>query len=866
MIGRTVSHYEILEKLGEGGMGIVYKAKDLKLDRFVALKFLATRLLPSDSAHARFMQEAHAISALNHPNIATIYAIEELEEQPVLVLEYLPGGTLRSQVNRYQQAGSKLPVDTVISYALQMALGLGHAHRHGIVHRDVKTSNALLGAEGTVKITDFGLSKLRGGDHITQAGTAIGTAAYMSPEQARGEAADPRSDIFSFGIVLYELATSELPFQGENDFAIVNQIVNTVHRPPTQLRPDLAVEIEGVIAKALQKRPGDRYQSIEELLGDLRPLHREPYLSPTLHAANPTITMETTASRSGWRKTPRARWLTGIAALAAIAMLLMFLLPRLRQRSVPDARQLAVLPFTNVGGEAANQAFCDGLAEVLTSMLSQVEQFQGSLWVVPASEVRAANITSVHQARQVFGVNLVVSGSVQRSGDSVRVTANLVDANTVRQLGSRTIDTRPEDIIALQDGVVGQVSELLEVEIQPQMRQKLMAGGTKIPAAFDAYLRGRGYLQRFDKAANYEDAIPEFQRALQLDPGYAQAYAGLAEALLRKYELTRDAQWLEQARTATSSAIRINDRLAPAHVDLGVIDTITGRYDDAIPEFQRALDLDRTNADAYRELAKAYAAAGKLEQAEQTYKRAIQLRPSYWLGHKDLGVFYLRYGRYAAAEASLRKVLILTPDNYVGYRNLGALYHLMGRYDEAREVLRKSIEIEPTSIAYSNLGTIDFFQGRYDQAVSMYRKAIELGANDYLIWGNLADALRWAPQLAAQAPEMYRQAIRGAEKQVAMMPSDAALLSRIAVYWAKLGDRQKAWSELEQARSVAPADPQVQFRSAVVYELTGKREMALEALRSAIQGGYSLEEIRREPELAKLRQDARYTALSRKTR
>ena len=866
MIGRTVSHYEILEKLGEGGMGLVYKARDLKLDRLVALKFLATRLLPSDSAHARFLQEAHAISALNHPNIATIYAIEELEEQPVLVLEYLPGGTLRSLVNRYRDAGSHLSVDYAISYGLQMALGLSHAHRHGIVHRDVKTANALLSAEGTVKITDFGLSKYRGAAHLTQAGIAIGTAAYMSPEQARGEAADPRSDIFSFGIVLYELATGELPFQGENDFAIVNRIVNDVHRPPTQLRPDLPVEIEGVIAKALQKRPGDRYQSVEELLVDLRPLHREPFVTPTIQAAHATVTMETPTSRPGWKKAPPARWLIGIAALAAVAILLAFVLPRLRQRNVPAARQLAVLPFTNIGGEPSNQAFCDGLAEVLTSMLSQVEQFQGSLWVVPASEVRAANISSVHQARQVFGVNLVVSGSVQRTGDSVRVTANLVDANTVRQLGSRTMDTRPEDITALQDGVVGQVSELLEVEIQPQVRQKLMAGGTKIPAAFDAYLQGRGYLQRFDKAANYEDAIPEFQRALQLDPAYAQAYAGLAEALLRKYELTRDAQWLEQARTATNSAIRINDHLAPAHVDLGVIDTITGHYDDAFPEFQRALDLDRTNADAYRELAKAYAAAGKLDQAEQTYKRAIQLRPSYWLGHKDLGVFYLRYGRYPAAEASFRKVLVLTPENYVGYRNLGALYHLMGRYAEAQEVLRKSIDIEPTSAAYSNLGTTYFFQGRYADAVSMNQKAIEMGTNDYTIYGNLADAYRWTPTLASKAPDAYRDAIRRAQKDLALTPDNAVLLSKLAVYWAKLGDPQKALAELDKARALAPADPYVHFKSALVYELTGKRLPALEALAAAKKGGYSIEEIRREPELMKLRKDPRYIALMGNTR
>jgi serine/threonine-protein kinase len=409
----------------------------------------------------------------------------------------------------------------------------------------------------------------------------------------------------------------------------------------------------------------------------------------------------------------------------------------------------------------------------------------------------------------------------------------------------------------LQEGVTGQVADLLEVQLNPEAMRRLATGGTRQGGAYELYLQGRGYLQRTDKTENVKSAVRKFSEALRLDPQYALAHAGLGEAYLAEYSLTKEPQWLEQALSAADRATELNDRLPAAHIDSGVVQTIAGKYEEAIRRFQRALELDPVNASAYRELGKAYAAAGRIPEAESTYQRAIRLRPSFWLGYKDLGVFYYKLGRYAAAEPAFRKVIELTPDNALGYRNLGGLYHLMGRYAEAETTLKKSLAIQPSNSTYLNLGTICFFQGRFREAVTMYEKAIELGAAGAVTWGNLGDAYRWTPEYAAKAPAAFRRAIQAAEAQLAVNPNDADVLSSLAVYRAKLGDRSRSLAEVEKARRLAPSDQNVAFTSVLVFELAGKRERALAALKEALGAGYSLEEARREPELAELRKDPR---------
>ena len=378
--------------------------------------------------------------------------------------------------------------------------------------------------------------------------------------------------------------------------------------------------------------------------------------------------------------------------------------------------------------------------------------------------------------------------------------------------------------------------------------------------AYDSYLKGRGYLRRYDKEGNVELAIARFKDALRQDSHYALAYTGLGEAYLRNFGRTKSPQWLELAKDANARAIDLNDRLALAHVNLGMTYVASGRYDVAVKEFQRALDLDSLDPDAYRELGSAYEAMNHIQDAEDTYKRAIQLRPNDWLSYSRLGGFYYRRGRYQDAEWPFRKVIDLTPDNVNGYSNLGALYIASGRYDQAESLLKKAIQVKPSDPrSYSNLGTLYFQRGQYAKAVPMFEEAVNKGPGPiYAMVGNLADSYRWAPGFESKAPPAYQRAIELAEQQLAINPRNAAVLSSAAVYRTKLGQKERALQDIALARQIAPADKTISFKAVVVLELLGRRTEALAVVGDLLKGGFSLDQIEGEPELKSLRQDTAF--------
>lgn len=877
MPGRSVSHYEILEELGRGGTGVVYRARDQRLGRIVALKFLSPEWLASEEAVARFLQEARTISALNHPHIATLYDVGEEAGSRFLVLEYLPGGTLRARLRDLRMAGGRLSFEDICHWAVQVCEGLAHAHRHGIVHRDVKSGNVMFSEEGAAKLTDFGLAKSPGGGDLTRTGTIAGTVACMSPEQAQGLEADHRSDIFSTGVMLYEMASGELPFQGPHVAAILREVIIAPTPAVAQVRPDLPEAFGELVSKATAKDPGERYQSAEELAGDLRALAsggaREPRTASGA-AADSALTA-VTRPPTAWPERPRRPGLrrlsrrTGIAAatlLAAVSLALSFRLPLtdwLGPGRLPEQKQLAVLPFINVGRDQASQAFCDGLMETLSTKLTQLEQFQGALRVVPSAEVRREKVASPREAQRAFGATLALTGSVERSGDRLRLNLNLVDTKSLRQLRADTIDTRIGDVAVLQDGVVSQVAGMLRLELNPDAQKVLGAGGTQVAAAYDLYVQGVGHLARWDKAQNIESAISLFQKAIQQDPRYALAHAGLGEAFWRKYQLAMEPQWVEEARKSCTRAVELNSRLADLYVTRGNIHTGTGSYQVAVQDFERALKLNPVSAAAYRGLAQAYDRLGRSQDAELTFRKAIELRPNDWAGYQDLGRLYIRRAEYAKAEECLRRVTELTPDNYWGFSVLGAVYHYQGRFEQAIAMIDRSIQLRPTGGAYSNLGTIYSFQGRYQEAARAFEKALELGTANRAIWGNLAEAYLRVPGQAEKAPEAYRRAIQLTERDLAVNPKDAEVRAHLAVYCARLNQRQRALVEAAKARGLAAGNKTVLFRCALAYELAGRRSLALETLKGALRGGYSRAEVERHPDLADLRQDPRYTALMR---
>ncbi|MBI4873706.1 MAG: tetratricopeptide repeat protein [Acidobacteria bacterium] len=839
--GQRLSHYEVQEKLGEGGMGVVFRALDVDLQRSVALKVLPAARMADPTRRGRFLREARAASALNHPNIVTIHEISSIDGADFIAMEYVSGVTLAQRIGEHGMAPGE-----ALRCAVQIAEALVAAHAAGLVHRDLKPANVMVTPAGTVKLVDFGLAKLAApeegaaetrSDVFTAAGELAGTVAYMSPEQAQGQPVDARSDIFSFGIVLFEMLSGQHPFPGKNPLERMFAIAN---RPPlalSHLRPELPEALGRIVERALEKDLGRRYQGMDAVLADLRTCLAEPVRPPA-------------------RKWSRRTVVVSLAALAAIALLAgvsrWF-------NSVPAEKKIAVLPFRNIGDQAGNRAFCDGVMETVTSSLTQMEQFQGSLWVVPASEVRRENPASAQDAARMLGANLVITGSVQRDGDQVRLTTNLVDARTRRQLRSREVARRLTELAELQDWVVRATADMLDVEVHPQARQVMQRGATSAPAAYDLYLQAQGHMYRRDRAG-LERATALFQEAVAQDPGYVLAYAGLGEAYWRLYRVTRDTRWVEPARANCRRALALSNRVASVYRTLGMIDAGAGNHEEAVRDLERALELEPANAATCQELGAAYEASGRLPDAEATFRKAAGLHPSDWLSLNSLGLFCYRQGRYAEAVPQFRRALELAPDNNSAHTNLGATHWMAGQYEEAARSFERSLALRPSASAYTNLGTVYFFQGRCREAAPLMEKATALQPQNEELWANLADTYSCLGS-RSKAEEAYRRAIGLARERLAVNPGDAESLSALALYWARLGDPAKALPEIEKAQRRAPANRKVLWRAALVHELCGQRDPALKALAAALKRGQPLGEVRQEPALAGLRTDPRYGPL-----
>lgn len=875
MVGETISHFEILEKLGEGGMGVVYKARDLWLSRDVALKFLPEQSAIAAENQERFLQEARSVAKLNHPNICQIYTIEEPEDgPPFIVIEYVRGETLRARfrtVSLEDQAG-RSGADDIVLYALQMARGLTAAHAKGIVHRDIKSANIMVTDANEVKILDFGLAKMAGAVPLTQTGSTLGTTAYMSPEQVRGEELDARSDIWSFGVVLYEMLTGRLPFGEDYEHAIMYAIVNEDPAPAGGEDHEAGRALEAIALRCLAKDPADRYPSATELLTDLRALAGG---SSAPHATEGRETLPEQsvrppagARRLGGGSFQKRSLLAGvgiIAGLLIISAVAVFFGSGGSSASAPgpdDAYvHVAVLPFTNIGADPQRQVFSEGLVETITSNLTQMGQFQTDLWVIPADEVRSYNVSSAREAERIFGVNYVVAGSLQPIGDRLRLTVTLINAKNLRQLNSSVIDVQATDVLLLHNRSVEQLLAMLDVELRPDEREALHAGGTSVAAAFEPYAQALGYLQRYERRENIDRAIGAFRAALARDPDFALAHAGLGQAYWRKFEVTRAPDWVDRAVAQVRQASNLNPALVQVNITEGLIATGTGNYEQAIRNFTRALDTDPANAEAYRGLASAYEAAGDIAAAEDTHLRAIRLQPGYWASYNLLGSFYARTNRYEDAMAQFALVIERAPHNYRGYLNLGSMHYYLGDVENAQALWEESLAVEASYSAASNLATLYFVEERYPDAARMYETALAIDDGNYLIWGNLASAYHEMPRAKDKARETYQQAIERALDEREINPRDSEVYASLAGYHAMIGDDAQARGYIQEALAIAPESASVLYIAATTFERLGERAEALHYIEAAIDRGYSRSEIISQPELSALIADPRFGSL-----
>ena len=867
-VDEQVGEYKILGTAGVGGMGVVYKALDLKLNRTVALKFLPNELNVASKDKERFLQEARTASALDHTNIGVIHGLEETADgHTFIVMAYYEGLTLAEKIRR-----SPLPPKEAVEIMIQIAHGLNEAHERSIIHRDIKPSNIIVTRQGVAKIVDFGLARVASGAVSTLTAGPVGTLAYMSPEQVRNEPLDRRTDIWSMGVVLQEILTGKHPFARENMSAMLLAILE--QPPPVEnFDPVLAA----IVCRALAKDRTHRYADCREMLADLeacKPLLASAPSTPSarnLKASSRDLRRaleHASSSRVVVTPVDRARrWAVELAAAVLLLALVSLLIPSVRQRAAAllsgsgaaeTEKHIAVLPFDNIGNDTSNEALSEGLQDSLTSKLSNLEEGQQSLWVVPASEVRRRKVSDPEAALRAFGATLVVKGSVMRDSSGVHLTVNLIRTKDIRQEGSLTLQDRTGDFAALQDQAVSGLARLMHVEVRAAALRT--AGSAAAPAAYESYLKALGYMQRYDKPGNLDQAIAALKGAVETDSQFALGYAGLGEAYRMKYQLDKNPKWTELALANGTKATALNDSLPSAYVTLGRIHDALGKNDLALSEFERAMQLDSRNADALTGEAHSFEHAGRLADAEAAYKKAIALRPDYWDGYNSLGNFYDDHGRYDEAIAQFQHALELTPDNAAIYSNIGATYVDYGdpkKFTLAEAALKKSIELSPGYSAYANLGDLYLLQNRFAEAASDTEKALQLSDKDSVVWANLAAAYEGLKDEAKMNAALDRE-LRILEQEAESNPRNAGVQYRLGTIYARKKQREKALVRAQSALVLSPEDPNVLASVGEIYERLGDRARALQYIEKSLQKGYPLQQLKDDPFFQGLLSDPKF--------
>ena len=709
MIGRTVSHYKILEKLGGGGMGVVYKAQDTRLDRPVALKFLPPDLTRDPEAKERFIHEAKAASALQHANICTIHDIEEHDGQLFIVMDCYEGETLKSRI-----AKGQLRIEDATDLAIQIAQGLQKAHEKGIVHRDIKPANILITTDNVAKIVDFGLAKLTGRSVLTKSGTTVGTVAYMSPEQARGELIDQRTDIWSLGVVMYETVTGRLPFPGDYEQAIVYRIIHEEPEAITSLRSNVPMELERIVKKAIAKNPEERFQNTGDILVDLKSLRKgiESGISGDL-----LFTSKSTAS-------------------------------------------IAVLPFEDMSPQKDQEYFCDGIAEELINALSHIKDLR------VAARTTAFSFRGTKQDLREVGrklnVSTVLEGSIRKAGNKLRITAQLIDVVNGYHLWSEKFDREMGDIFAIQDEISMGIVENLKLKLLPDEKATIGKRYGRDPEAYSLYLRG---LYFFNKATpeGFEKGLQYFREAIDRDPSFALPYTGVALVFLTygMISILPPTEILAKCKAASSKALELDDSLAEAHfVAAGIAHTLEwdwkaaenhfekalalnprmaicrtyyawfltamGRFDEAIKQVKKAQEIDPLTPLYYAMGVGIHCTAGKLDEGIDQFHKAIELEPNFALAYFHVGRIFLAKGMIDEARSAFEKALRLVPYWDVAEICLGLIIDLQGEREKAEKILEDLIERKKrTNVSSAPLAALAYHLGQQEKAFDFLEMAFE---------------------------------------------------------------------------------------------------------------------------------------------
>ncbi len=684
MIGQTISHYNILEKIGEGGMGVVYKAQDTTLDRFVAVKFLPAHLSATGENKSRFLQEAKAAAALNHPNILNVYEIDEQDGMMFLVMEFLDGETLKDHMNGLR-TGPGLPYKQALDWAMQIAKGLKAAHDKNIIHRDIKPQNIMLTASGNIKIMDFGLAKLKSGAGLTKTGTSLGTLSYMSPEQVQGIATDQRSDIWSLGVVLYEMLTGDLPFKAEHDAGLLYLISNEDPPVPSEMDKKIPRQLDQLMKKFIEKNREHRFPTIDAALKEI---------SEVIAA------IETAGTQS-------------------------------------KTKAIAVLPFGNISPDKESDYFSDGLTEELIANLAKLKDIR----VVPRATSMHYKGTAkdVKSIARELGTRYILSGSVRKFQENLRITVELIDVELDTQLWAETYKGKLDDVFDIQEQVSKQIVEALMVKLSPTEKIVLTKRSTLNPEAFDCNLRARNFLyQRTKKSMNF--AIQLFQKAVELDPRYADAYAGIGEAYSSMYQdVERNEQWLDKSIEASLKALMYDSTLPEAYAALGLGYYSKRMFDDAVTASKKAIELDPNNFLGYWILGRIYNNTDRYSESENLFHKVLELNPDFYSVYGDLQIVYGRMGEKEKYQKILheglttyKRYLSQHPDDSRGHMYYATDLAQVGRKEEAKVQAAKAIELSPDDpLMLYNAACFYAQMGEKVAAIQSIKDAIAVGYGNF---------------------------------------------------------------------------------------------------------------------------------------
>ena len=858
--GTRLGSYEILSLLGEGGMGEVYRARDTKLGREVALKVLPEAVGRDPGRVSRFEREARLLASINHPGIAAIYGAEQDGDQRYLVLELVAGKTLADHLR------GPLSLRETLSIARQIAESLEAAHERGIVHRDLKPANVMITPDGRVKLLDLGLAKITGsvrtevdglsrettaGLDGTRPGVILGTVEFMSPEQARGQLVDKRTDIWAFGCVVFECLTGRRAFTGNS---VPDALAAILRSEPEweRLPDDTPPALREMLARCLQKDAGQRLRdigdarlAIEELLAEADPKRSAP--SRALPAPRR-------------RRISRASILAG-AALAILVSAVAFTLRSVRPAVSRASRLLAIVPFRDFSNQRDGSLLGEGLVETVSSALGGATGLQV---VSPAAAVAAsAERSDPLEVARNLGASLLLRGSVQKSGDRLRITYSLWDVGGAREISGGTLDGSAAELFELQDRLVARVSE---AESLPMTGRTSPGPGLVSAENQENYLKAVGLLQHYNTKASVEESAAILESLAREAPRSPYVFASLARAHLALFDLTHDGAAIAKAEAASGRARELGPSLVDVDITLGELRLHSGNAAGAIEAFRHALSVAPTNFEARLGLARALGAAGRTTDAEKTFRQAIDLQPTYWGGYSKLAGFYYDRGRYAEAAAMFRRVTELTPDDAAALSNLGGAYYLAGDLERALAAFQRSLALQPTAFAQSNIGTAEFFLGHYARSASAFEAATKLTPDFYYVWFNLGDALRRIPGREEESRRAYSKSIELCRKELDRNPNDGLVRALLASSLAKLGRPAEALVEIRRSLEAGGDNPDVEYQAAVVHLLARDTAAAMRDLHLAIQSGYPRILVEKDPELSTLRADRRFTeALNGKT-